>query len=147
MSFFDKLTGRLTAPKLTPARIAMAVFVALVADALQIPLAVPPAPEIIDVIAMLLTVWLLGFHILLLPTFVIEFIPVAGMLPTWSACVAAVIVLRKREQAAQPPVIDVESTTTSSTQQSLPPKSNSVPPQAPPPRINQGAASSDLNPS
>src|SRR6185503_15311100 len=97
-SFFDKLTGRLTAPKLTRGRIALAMLVAVAADALQIPLAVPPAPEIIDVIAMLLTVWLLGFHILLLPTFVIEFIPIAGMLPTWTACVGAVIVLRKREQ-------------------------------------------------
>ena len=146
MSFFDKLTGRLTAPKLTRGRIALAVFVALSADALQIPLAVPPAPEIIDVIAMLLTVWLLGFHILLLPTFVIEFIPIAGMLPTWTACVATVIVLRKREQSAQPPVIDVEATT-SSPPQPLPPKSNSVHSSSLPPKIDQLPAGSDSNPS
>jgi hypothetical protein len=32
-----------------------------------------------------------------LPTFAIEFIPVVGMLPTWTGCVAAVIALRLRE--------------------------------------------------
>src|SRR4051794_8445895 len=112
MSFWDQLTGRFTAPKLTRGRIALAIIVALAADALQIPFAVPPGPEIIDVIAMLLTVWLLGFHLLLLPTFFVEFIPIAGtMLPTWTACVAAVIVLRKRQQVAEPPVIDVDSAT------------------------------------
>ena len=147
MSFFDKLTGRLTAPKLTRGRIAVAMLVALTADALQIPLAVPPAPEIIDVIAALLTVWLLGFHILLLPTFVIEFIPVAGMLPTWTACVGAVIVLRKREQASQPPVIDVDSTTTNPPPQPLPPRPTAAAPASLPPKIDQLPAGSDSNPS
>ena len=148
MSLFDKLTGRLTAPKLTRGRIALAVFVALAADALQIPFAVPPAPEIIDVIVMILTVWLLGFHILLLPTFVVEFIPIAGtMLPTWTACVAAVIVLRKREQAAQPPVIDVDSTTSTPSQRPLPTQSSSAPSPTVPPKIDALPASSDSNPS
>ena len=148
MSFFDKLTGHLTAPKLTRGRIALAIMLALAADALQVPFAVPPAPEIIDVIAMLLTVWLLGFHILLLPTFVVEFIPIAGtMLPTWTACVAAVIVLRKRAQAAQPPVIDVDSTASTISQPSLPPKSNAAPLPARSPKIDQLSAGSDSNPS
>jgi hypothetical protein len=72
------------------------------ADALQIPLQLPPLPEIIDVVAMLLTSALIGFHLLLLPTFAIEFIPVVGMLPTWTGCVAAVIALRlaRSERAA-----------------------------------------------
>jgi len=149
MSLFDKLTGRLTAPKLTRGRIALAVFVALAADALQIPFAVPPGPEIIDVIAMILTAWLLGFHILLLPTFVVEFIPIAGtMLPTWTACVAAVIVLRKREQATQPPVIDVDSTTSTPSQpRPLPPQSSSAPSPTVPPKIDALPTSSDSNPS
>lgn len=98
MSFFDKLAGRMNAPRLTRGRITLALLVALAADGLQIPFVVPPGPEIIDVIAMLLTVWLLGFHVLLLPTFVVEFIPVVGMLPTWTACVGAVIALRKRAE-------------------------------------------------
>lgn len=99
MSLWDTLTGRLTAPKLTRRRIALALLVALAADGLQIPFVIPPAPEIIDVVAMLLTVWLLGFHVLLLPTFVVELVPVVGMLPTWTACVGAVIALRKRAEA------------------------------------------------
>ena len=53
------------------------------------------------------------FVALLLPTFVIEFLPITDMLPTWTACVALVIAMRKREQANVPPppgpgpVIDV----------------------------------------
>jgi hypothetical protein len=111
MSLLDQLTGRLTAPKLTRGRIVLALLVALAADGLQILLAVPPAPEIVDAVAAVLTFWLLGFHLLLLPTFLIELIPVADMLPTWTACVGAVIALRKREQAGEmPPAIDVEAT-------------------------------------
>jgi hypothetical protein len=104
MSILDQLSGRLTAPRLTRRRIVLALLVGLAADALQILLPVPPAPEIIDVIAAGLTFWLLGFHLLLLPTFVVELIPVADMLPTWTACVAAVITLRKREQRIGPPL-------------------------------------------
>ncbi len=98
----DSLTRRFTAPPLTRTRIVLAVLVAVMADGLQIPLAVPPAPEILDVIAALLTVWLLGFHLLLLPTFAVEFFPLVDMLPTWTGCVIAVIALRKREQRAVP---------------------------------------------
>ena len=47
---------------------------------------------------MLLTMRILGFHILLLPTFVVELVPLVDDFPTWTACVAAVIALRKREQ-------------------------------------------------
>ena len=87
-------------------RMALALFVALGADALQIVFPMPPATEIIDVIATFLTIALLGFHVLLLPTFILEFIPGVGLLPTWSACVAAVIVMRKRSERP-PPIIDV----------------------------------------
>jgi hypothetical protein len=45
---------------------------------------------------------LLGFHPLLLPTFVVEFLPVADMLPTWTGCVALVVALRKRQQPSVP---------------------------------------------
>jgi hypothetical protein len=54
-----------------------------------------------------LTVWIIGFHLLLLPTFVVELIPMADMLPTWTGCVAAVIALKKKGERASPPVIDV----------------------------------------
>ena len=63
--------------------------------------------ETIDVLAMVLTIRAIGFHMLLLPTFVLEFIPLAGLLPTWTGCVIAVIALRKNQQrnssTPQPP--------------------------------------------
>lgn len=135
MSWFDKLNGRLWAPKLTRLRIGLAVVVALVADALQLPTqAVPPAPEVIDVIAMVLTVGLLGFHLLLLPTFLVEFIPMVDMLPTWTGCVIAVIALRKREQADRQPVIEVDpappTPPTPPAERALPPRINPPPPPA-----------------
>ncbi len=147
MSFWDKVNGRFTAPRLTRGRIVLAITVALAADALQIPFVVPPGPEIIDVIAMGLTVWLVGFHVLLLPTFVVELIPLAGtMLPTWTACVSAVIVLRKRAQAAQAPVLDVDNTSDASPQ-SLPPTASPLSRPALPPKIDAVPPGADSNPS
>lgn len=98
MTTLDKIKAAVAAPQpLTTKRIVIVMVIALVADGLQIPLqAVPLAPEVIDVIAMVLTTWLLGFHLLLLPTFVVEFIPIVDMLPTWTGCALAVIALRKR---------------------------------------------------
>jgi hypothetical protein len=95
------------APQLTRTRIILAVAIAVIADGLQIlllPFAWSFAESAVDVAAMLLTVWLIGFHLLLLPTFAVEFIPVVDMLPTWTGCVIAVIILRKREQRAPPPL-------------------------------------------
>ncbi|MDD5140006.1 MAG: hypothetical protein PHY43_07090 [Verrucomicrobiales bacterium] len=89
------------APKLTRTRIVLALAVAASADGLQFIFApLPFIDQAIDVVAFLLTVWAIGFHLLLLPTFIAEFFPVVDMLPTWTACVIAVIALRKREQNA-----------------------------------------------
>ncbi|MBC8095717.1 MAG: hypothetical protein H7Y43_07885, partial [Akkermansiaceae bacterium] len=47
-----------------------------------------------------------GFHPLFLPTFIAEFIPGIGMLPTWTGCVLVVLMLRwkaQREQFTAPP--------------------------------------------
>ena len=64
--------------------------------------------QAIDCVAMVLTMWLLGFHILLLPAFIAEMVPLLDDLPTWTACVIAVIALRKREEkvsvTSPPPV-------------------------------------------
>ena len=93
------------APQLTRTRIILALAVAVVADGLQFLLNGVGwfgPDQVIDVIAMLLTCWLLGVHWLLLPTFILELVPIAGELPTWTACVAAVIVLRKRQQRPPP---------------------------------------------
>jgi hypothetical protein len=91
---------------------AFAVVVAVLADALQ--LLTGPVGWIffdgaIDVIAMVLTVAALGFHILLLPTFLIELIPVIDAFPTWTGCVLVVIGLRRKfqKQTSPPPKVIV----------------------------------------
>lgn len=101
-----------TAPPLTPARIRCAYIVAAVGDALQLMLGqfgwVGP-DQVIDMVLMIVQWRLLGFHPLLLPTFVLELIPMVDMLPTWFGCTALVITLRKNKPhsatpPAQPPI-------------------------------------------
>jgi|SRR5579864_7147666 len=107
-------------PPLTRSRILLAMAVAVVTDAMQLglgPLGWAFADEGLDVLAMVVISATIGFHALLLPTFVIEFIPGPDMLPTWTGCTAAVILLRKKKSPAPPPVIDVETEVTS-----VPPK-------------------------
>jgi hypothetical protein len=94
------------APKLSRTRIILALVVAVFADGLQLllgPLGWVFVDQTIDCVAMVLVSWVIGFHILLLPTFVIELVPVLEDLPTWTACTAAVIALRRREQRPTPP--------------------------------------------
>ena len=107
MKLLDAIARRLPAPRLTIKRVVAAFVVALAADALQIalgPLGWFAPDEFIDVVAFVIVTWLIGFHVLLLPTFVVEFIPVIGMLPTWTGCVAAVLALRRGTQPSQQPV-------------------------------------------
>jgi hypothetical protein len=96
-------------PTLTRTRIVLAFGVALAADAIQIllgPLGWTFFDEVIDVFAMIVICLLLGFHPLLLPTFLVEFIPVIDMLPTWTGCVGAVVLLRrKQQQSVKPPPV------------------------------------------
>jgi hypothetical protein len=103
----EKLNQMFRAPKLTRTRMILAFTVAVIADGLQfIFTPVPFVDQAIDVVAFALTAWAIGFHVLLLPTFAVEFIPGVDMLPTWTACVIAVIALRKRNQntvTAPPP--------------------------------------------
>ena len=102
------------APVLTRNRVRLAYTIAVTADALQfllLPLSWTFVEQAIDVVAMIFTWRLIGFHPLLLPTFVVEFLPVVDLLPTWTACVALVVSLRKKQQTAesagQGTVIDV----------------------------------------
>src|ERR1019366_10186310 len=93
-------------PYLTRQRIGLAFAIAVATDVLQLvlgPFGWAFADEILDIVAMILTWRLIGFHPLLLPTFALEFLPIADMLPTWTGCVAIVITLRKRQQAGMPP--------------------------------------------
>jgi hypothetical protein len=95
-------------PKLTRRRIRAALVVAIVADVLQWclgPVGLVGADQVIDIVAMACTAWLLGFHVLLLPTVFLEFLPVVDLLPTWTGCVLLVIARRKKQEAqTQEPV-------------------------------------------
>ena len=103
-------------PVLTRQRIWTAYAVALAVDAVQFalgPIGWAFADETLDLAAMLLTWRLIGFHPLLLPTFVLEVVPIADLVPAWTVCVAIVIALRRKQQNTPPappmpgPVIDV----------------------------------------
>ena len=111
-----RLLSPASAPALTTGRIGSAYAVAVATDALQLvagPLGWVGADEMLDFIAAAATWRLLGFHPLLLPTFIIEFLPIADMLPSWTGCVALVVAARKaRQGGVDPPpqpgqVIDV----------------------------------------
>jgi len=118
----------LRVPRLTRLRMALALAVALLADGLQWLLNFfgwLGADQVIDVAAMVLTSWLIGFHWLLLPTFVVEFIPVADELPTWTACVVAVIALRRHGPSTPPKAPEA-------------PGSVDSPPKADPPLLTAG---------
>src|SRR6266404_2818110 len=83
--------------------IAAALAVAIVIDGLQVllgPLGWVGFDQILDLMAMILTTALIGFHPLLLPSFLLELVPVADMLPTWTVCVAIVVALRCRQTHA-----------------------------------------------
>lgn len=112
MNLFDKLAARFAAQRLTRKRIITAMTIAVIADLLQIvlfPVAWTFVQQVIDVVAMVLICWVIGFHILLLPTFVVELIPIWDVLPTWTGCVAAVIVLWKRAQRGSEPLPHVST--------------------------------------
>ena len=92
-----KLNNLFRPERLSRRRMLLALFIAVGADGLQIPLQLPPAPQIIDVVAMVLTRATIVFHLLLLPTFALELFPIVDMIPTWTGCVLAVLALRRRE--------------------------------------------------
>src|SRR5262245_15173068 len=93
----EQLIGSTTGGGLTRSRIRAAYAVAIATDVLQFalgPLGWAFTDEILDVVALIATTWLLGFHPLLLPTFVLELVPIVDILPTWTGCVALVVAMR-----------------------------------------------------
>jgi hypothetical protein len=103
-------------PVLSRRRVWLSYTTAVVADGVQLllgPIGFAFADEAIDVAMMIITSRLLGFHPLLLPAFILELVPLADLLPTWTGCVALVVALRKRQGLGEPPppgpgsVIDV----------------------------------------
>jgi hypothetical protein len=105
VTLFDVTSSLLQLPTLTRGRIRAAYGAAVLTDGLQFlagPLGWVFFDQVLDVAAAVLMWRLLGFHPLLLPTFVVEFLPVADLLPTWTGCVAVVVALRKRQQRTAP---------------------------------------------
>jgi hypothetical protein len=105
MSLTTMLSGLFEQPLLTRARIGTAYAVAIATDVLQ--LALGPfgwvfVDEILDVVAMLAISRAIGFHVLLLPTFALEFLPITDMLPTWTGAVALVVGLRRKQIVRSP---------------------------------------------
>src|SRR5438477_4227351 len=103
------VTSRFQSPALTPARMRLAYAAAITTDALQFllgPFGWAGLDEMLDVAAAAATWAAIGFHPLLLPTFIVEFLPVADVLPTWTACVALVIAMRRRQQQLPGPPLD-----------------------------------------
>lgn len=98
---------------LTRTRVRLAYAVAIAVDVLQWvlgPVGWAFADEILDVVAAGTISWAIGFHPLLLPAFLLEFLPIADLLPTWTGCVALVVMLRRRKEPPAPgpgDVIDV----------------------------------------
>jgi hypothetical protein len=78
-------------------RLAYAVAVAVdVAQLLLGPIGWTGVDEILDAFAMVAISRLIGFHPLLLPTFILEFVPLTDMLPSWTGCTAFVVHARRR---------------------------------------------------
>src|SRR6188474_1929844 len=102
---FNAFTGS-TTPYPTRQRVRAAYGIAVATDLLQLalgPLGWAFADQALDLAAMALLWRVLGFHPLLLPTFVLEFLPIVDVLPTWTGCVTLVLALRKRQQTPAGP--------------------------------------------
>jgi len=83
----------------TRTRMALALLVALAADFVQVglgPLGFTGLDDLLDLVVAGVEIALLGFHPFLLPTFVLEVLPVVEFMPTWTACVLAIILRRLR---------------------------------------------------
>jgi hypothetical protein len=96
-------------PILNSRRIGAAFAVAILADVVQMllgPLGWVFLDQALDLVVMVLTIALVGFHPLLLPTFLIELLPGVDLLPTWTASVAVVVALRIKQarSAGVPPI-------------------------------------------
>jgi len=102
----SRLLSLLDPPFVTRPRVWFAYAVAIATDLLQLvlgPFGWFFADELLDVVAMLAISRAIGFHVVLLPTFALEFLPVTDMLPTWTGAVAIVVSLRKNRIVAAPP--------------------------------------------
>ncbi len=119
--------------RLPVARLALAFAIALGIDALQLavgPFGAFPLAQVLDVLGFVVLARMLGFHLLLLPSFALELIPLADVLPTWTGCTAVVIVQHLRAHPKDSPQSG--------------PGSSAVTPPAPRPGLEGGVGSRDL---
>lgn len=91
----------------TAGRVWLARGIAMAADLVQIGLLpyfaegiVSPLDAVMDVVVGVVLVWLVGWHIAFVPTFVVEMLPVADLAPTWT--LAVFIATRGRGGAQEP---------------------------------------------
>ncbi len=103
------LTRFWSEPRLISARsAAIAWSAAALADFIQVPAALAALSGVFSIEAValdglidlgmtVLTTALLGFHVALLPTMLVEAIPVVDVAPTWTACVSYVIWSSRRQ--------------------------------------------------
>ena len=78
-------------PRLSRRRVWIARGIALAADAVQVALMpmfvegiASPANAALDVLVGVTLIWLVGWHIAFIPTFIIEALPFADLAPTWT---------------------------------------------------------------
>jgi hypothetical protein len=91
---------------LSPDRVRFAYAVAVLGDVVQLAIGLFDSYFPADMVGMLavlpaavvalLLIPALGFHVLLLPTVVLEMVPKVNTLPAFTACVALVVALRKK---------------------------------------------------
>src|SRR5438105_10855537 len=99
------MTGTRATP--SPRRVWAARALAVLVDGLQI-VTVPaffggivsPLNDALDVVAGVVFVLLLGWHVAFLPTFLTELVPFADIFPTWTAAVLFVTYRKTRSQAS-----------------------------------------------
>jgi hypothetical protein len=100
---------QMSKPKLTRTRAVAALAIAAIADVVQLPitaveatgiLSIPGegADLVVDCVVAVAASKLLGFHWVLLPSFIVEAVPGLDLTPTWTASVAYVIWQRRKEQ-------------------------------------------------
>jgi hypothetical protein len=101
--------------QLTPEKIKQAYIIAIIADAIQLPLFIGLLTGILtlpsealditaDIGVMLLLSRAIGFHLALVPCFILEVLPGVGLIPTWTASVAFVVAQRKKQLRQQSPI-------------------------------------------
>src|SRR5262245_63298952 len=101
-------------PHLTRSDVRTAYVVAVAVEIAQFllgPFGWVGVDKALDAAAMLAMTRLLGFHPFFLPTFVLEFVPLTDMLPTWTGCVMLVVRARRRQGYVSDdsePAIDVK---------------------------------------